>query len=350
MVSLSLYRGNLHRVPDVPRRWLMPTRAISFKDFKSLLHRRSKALSRLHSSTGPITTTSNPSPNPNPNPNSKENGIVIAPPLEDDKGANRFGEGTSKSAAPEQVKDQETFDCGESTVKAGDVSNSSPVEKHEVAEKGNEHLHSIDPHAETSSKADTLGDKEKRKREVEEKLEALSGKKHNLVQMLKQILNVEEELKRHNNSQGMANRSPVSPQVDMSNDSGSMSRHPTPRIGSEPHIGVDMEGRENEDVSNHNNYPRLIHQTSSTSPSSESPLRRPPYIQHNMVLHPSRPSLGMTSSPSPSRFAPTGHLGPPSTVPTVSVSGTNYVASSPSPAASGGTSSFRDVRQPSPWN
>lgn len=51
MVAISLYRGNLHRVPDVPRRWLMPTPQISLKDFKVLLNRRSRALSRLRSSS-----------------------------------------------------------------------------------------------------------------------------------------------------------------------------------------------------------------------------------------------------------------------------------------------------------
>ena len=58
MVAISLYRGNLHRAPDVPRRWLMPNPKISLKDFKSLLARRSKALSR---------TSSSSKPNPNPN-------------------------------------------------------------------------------------------------------------------------------------------------------------------------------------------------------------------------------------------------------------------------------------------
>jgi len=55
MVAISLYRGNLHRVPEVPRRWPMPAPKISLKDFKCLLARRSKALSRLRAS------------NPNPN-------------------------------------------------------------------------------------------------------------------------------------------------------------------------------------------------------------------------------------------------------------------------------------------
>lgn len=61
MVAISLYRGNLHRVPDVPRQWLMPRQNISLKEFKLLLKRRSKALSR----TAPA-TSSNPNPNPNP--------------------------------------------------------------------------------------------------------------------------------------------------------------------------------------------------------------------------------------------------------------------------------------------
>ena len=58
--------------------------------------------------------------------------------------------------------------------------------------------------------------------------------------------------------------------------------------------------------------------------------------------------MGVTGSPS--RFAPIGNQGHPGNPPAVSVSGTNYVASSPSPAASGGTSVFREARQPSPWN
>lgn len=45
MVAISLYRGNLHRVPtEIPRRLQLPTRKISPKDFKTLLNRRNKAL------------------------------------------------------------------------------------------------------------------------------------------------------------------------------------------------------------------------------------------------------------------------------------------------------------------
>lgn len=61
------------------------------------------------------------------------------------------------------------------------------------------------------------------------------------------------------------------------------------------------------------------------------------------------PSRGVVAS-SPSRFAPSCNGQQGGNLPTVSVTGTNYVASSPSPAGSGGTSVFRDARLPSPWN
>ena len=68
MVAISLYRGNLHRVPDVPRRWPMPAPKISLKDFKCLLARRSKALSRLRAS------------NPNPNNTLSDDSQLQPPP------------------------------------------------------------------------------------------------------------------------------------------------------------------------------------------------------------------------------------------------------------------------------
>lgn len=51
MVAISLYRGNLHRVSDVPRRWPMPKHRLSLRDFKLLTGKRSGALSRLRPST-----------------------------------------------------------------------------------------------------------------------------------------------------------------------------------------------------------------------------------------------------------------------------------------------------------
>ena len=107
MVAISLYRGNLHRVPDVPRRWLMPTPKICLKDFKSLLDRRSKALSRLNS------TTSNPDPNQQNEAPKEIRSSIIEPKLEPDK-VGDCGE------APE--KDQTGLDGGDCSVKEVDAS------------------------------------------------------------------------------------------------------------------------------------------------------------------------------------------------------------------------------------
>lgn len=94
MVAISLYRGNLHRVPDVPRRWLMPSHNISFRDFKSLLQRRSKALSRLLATTSSSPAKVSTSPNPNLNSNSsirpdaegpRNNGSAPDVPLETER-------------------------------------------------------------------------------------------------------------------------------------------------------------------------------------------------------------------------------------------------------------------------
>lgn len=51
--------------------------------------------------------------------------------------------------------------------------------------------------------------------------------------------------------QGMAARPSGQLHVDVMNDSGSMTRLNTPRMGSEAHFGGDMEGGEADDASNH---------------------------------------------------------------------------------------------------
>ncbi|XP_050256275.1 uncharacterized protein LOC126701892 isoform X2 [Quercus robur] len=319
MVAISLYRGNLHRVPDVPRRWLMPTPKLSLKDFKSLLHRRSKALSRLRS------TTPDPDPNSSQNPDlnqqaeaPKENPVLVEPKLEEEKASD------CEEAPPKnEENDQRRTDGGDCSVKPVVVD--APDLKPEKIDSG-------------AVGADVDG----QALPAETKPVDLAIANPN-----SEILNAEEELKRRNSMQGMGIRPSVPLQGDGANDMGSLTRHIAPRMGSEANLGGDMEGTEADDPLNHSINPRHVLRTSSMSPSSESPLRRPVYNQH-MVSHPSRTSLVAIGSPS--RFAPTGHPGNSGNLPTLSVSGTNYIPSSPSPAASGGTSAFRDARLPSPWN
>lgn len=97
-----------------------------------------------------------------------------------------------------------------------------------------------------------------------------------------QILNAEEEIKRRNC--GMTRPSGLL-QGDITTDSVLMTRHTTPRTGSEANLGGDMEGAEAEDASNQNAHSRHMLRMSSMSPSSESPLRRATYFQHNVVTY-----------------------------------------------------------------
>ncbi|XP_054795387.1 uncharacterized protein LOC129320248 [Prosopis cineraria] len=352
MVAISLYRGNLHRVPDVPRRWLMPAPKISLKEFKSLLGRRTRALSRLLAD-GAVTTTSTTLSIPNlvslsggqnEVPVIDKRSVAIQP--ESEKVSDN-GEGHSREG--EDHREPEL--CNGSIRKTVDGSNSLTDSKTDAIEKASKpfdgYASLVTKQTETiGDREDMLNGKEKRKKEVEDKLQVLNAKKHNLVLALKQILNVEEELKRRTSVQDIALRSSVPFQADGTNGTGSLTRHIIPRVGSEANLGCDVEGSENDDLSNHNMLSRNVHWMSSMSPS-ESPLRRTPCVQQNMVSQPSRASLGVTGSPS--RFA-LSHQGNPMNPPSVSLSGTGYIASSPSPAASGGTSIFRDARHPSPWN
>ncbi|KAJ8563240.1 hypothetical protein K7X08_031692 [Anisodus acutangulus] len=305
MVAISLYKGNLHRAPEAPRQWLMPTPKISLKDFKVLLRRRSHALSRLLTPppdaavTAP-TTTSNPKTDSKP-----EDEVPVLVPVKAEK-EGKLVDSSDVVVEPKLVV----------------------LENHEKLEI------LVNPSGfETSNKEDAT-DKQKRKKEIEDKLEILNMKKHGLVQLLKQILNAEEELKRRS-MQGMAVRSSLPLQVDTTNDTGSMTRLNTPRMGSDGNPTGEMDGEGGDDASNQNMLSRNLLRMSSTSPSSESQLRKTSY---NGPL--SSRSVGITVSPS--RFAPPGQQGQPSNLPSMSLSGTNFVASSPSPVASGGTSVFRD--------
>ncbi|XP_058782415.1 uncharacterized protein LOC131656843 isoform X2 [Vicia villosa] len=314
MVAISLYRGNLHRTPDVPRRWLMPNPKISLKDFKSLLARRSKALSRSQ-------------PNPNPNPNLLSTTTTNHKQLQ------------LSNQPPELVDSNKPLHGSDFEIDAFDKPSDA------AATSIDKHTHPV------IANVDLHHDKDKRKKEVEDKLQVLNAKKHSLVLVLKQILNAEEDLKRRNSlqQQGVVmTRGPsVPPKADGTNDTGSVTKYLALRLGSEGNLG-DLDGVEADDFTNHNNqHSQLVLRTSSMSPSSESPLRRTPSVQQNMVSNPARASF--TSAGSPSCFAHSGQQGNPPNLPSASVSGTSYIASSPSPAASGGTSVYRDAQHPSPW-
>lgn len=159
MVAISLYRGNLHRVPDIPRRWLMPTHNISIKDFKSLLHRRSKALSRLRTptSSSPAKLSTSPNPNPNPNTNSliksdgdgpRNNGSAPEVPLE----THRVSVGGERPSA--LVKERKKSDIGDNCIgKSGDGFDSFNGRKPCFAEQGSNPVENGGAHAKDKNPA-----------------------------------------------------------------------------------------------------------------------------------------------------------------------------------------------------
>ncbi|GLU12280.1 hypothetical protein SLE2022_289740 [Rubroshorea leprosula] len=116
MVALSLSRGKLHKVPvlpDVPPRWLTPTRKISLRDFKNLLQRCNKAVSLS-------------APSSNPNPDSKPQ--IEIPKVDDAPWEVRVEAGTLGALKP-GVQVEVTDKGGGSEAKGG---SEKPVDEAEL--------------------------------------------------------------------------------------------------------------------------------------------------------------------------------------------------------------------------
>ncbi|XP_044979767.1 uncharacterized protein LOC123447245 isoform X2 [Hordeum vulgare subsp. vulgare] len=180
---------------------------------------------------------------------------------------------------------------------------------------------------------------EERKRELTDKLDTLSKKKHDLVQMLKQILNAEEEIRTRSMQASLRAAMPQPPE---NTADGSVPRQ-VPRMTVD--VNFSEFAGESDAGSNQGTPGRPLHHVHSISPSTASFARSPfGSRNHNPGNTPRSPAAPF-STVSPSRFAGTGHQGHH---PSASLPASNFVASSPSPAASGGSSSvFRDYRPPS---
>ncbi|CAI9112439.1 OLC1v1012889C1 [Oldenlandia corymbosa var. corymbosa] len=304
MVAISLYRGNLHKVPDVPRKWLMPAHQLTIKDFKNLLGRRTRALSLLP----------NPQPVPGPNPRIGAN----SPKNDDDNGienpiadvATSAEPGISQLEEPQKNNDKGEENVGKLPSEGGncvqmmevDVSASAVVELNRnddlqnvatenelnVAKEGKEEEErkgekspevATKPNSETINKDAAESSDAKRKKEVEERLKFLKEQKHGLVQVLKQIQNAEDELKRRTSTQGGTGRPVIPLKVDIPNDSGSITRVNTPRMGSDGTSGAEIEGGEPNSLANLTIDTRQLLRVSSTSPSpsSDSQHKKPAF-------------------------------------------------------------------------
>ncbi|KAJ4809301.1 tRNA (Ile)-lysidine synthase [Rhynchospora pubera] len=301
MVAIALYRGNLHRVPNTPRRWPGPARSMSSSQFKSLLRRRSRALSRLTSLK--------------------------------DKDETREVQVEVKAEAEEEQGDKGEPEEAQEEPEEGELPHSDPPPS---------------PNAEASTAPDAGGltlNKEERKMQLEKKLQELNQTKHNLVQMLKQILNAEEEMKRRI-SQPPVTRGPITLPSENGPDVPSASRPGPPRISVEVNFGTDL-GGESDPGSTQSAPTRPFGQMQSPSPSASS-LSRSPFSNAPRGPLASSSLLGNPLTAPASFIPPTGQLSHASSLPPLlPLPGSTFVASSPSPAASGGTPSasvFRDSR------
>ncbi|CAA7404114.1 unnamed protein product [Spirodela intermedia] len=335
MVAISLYRGNLHRVPDVPRRWPMPPRAISVGEFRVLLDRRSRALAQLQAS-GTATDAEGDAEEEKLPSGEKEEGMG-------DSGCPKPGQSlvsSSAEVAPENA---------EGGIVARLEGSKEMVQDVEIGEGDGAGAGGNGPIF------DGVNDIEQRKRDLEKKLDVLNEKKHHLVQMLKQILNAEEEMKKRTSIEPPSIRASFPSQADAPTDTGSTIKIAAPRMTVEVNFGGDFSGGgESEEIASHGAQVRHSHHMQSPSPSSASPFNRPMhgFVHHNSASTPrgisTSTSLGSMTA-SPSRFAPSGHPGHMTSQPMVSISGTHFLASSPSPAGSGSASSvFRDSHLASP--
>ncbi|KAK3149669.1 hypothetical protein QOZ80_3AG0220670 [Eleusine coracana subsp. coracana] len=343
MVAISMYRGNLHlsggAEGTAPRRWELPRPAISGKRFRRLLRSRTLAFARLAGEEAPPRTGSPASPIPS---SSAEAGEEQQGQLQNEGEQQVQQQQQPEEGEVEQQQQQveEAEEEEEGAVEDADVNDAGEVvaeaDGNGDAEEGQGESEGVDPNQEASS-PDAV---EEKKRKLNDKLDILNKKKHDLVQMLKQVLNAEEEVRRRN---VQASLRASMPQPSENATDGSTISRLAPRMTVDVNfgdIGVDSDAGSNQGTPG-----RPLHHFPSISPSTASFARSPfGSMQHHSAHTPRSPATFSTASPS--RFAANGPQGQPPGLHSASLPG-GYVASSPSPAASGGSSSvFRDSRPP----
>eukprot|EP00262_Sarcandra_glabra_P004736 TRINITY_DN15984_c0_g1_i2.p1 TRINITY_DN15984_c0_g1~~TRINITY_DN15984_c0_g1_i2.p1 ORF type:complete len:344 (+),score=44.99 TRINITY_DN15984_c0_g1_i2:107-1033(+) len=263
----------------------MPAPRISRRDFKRLADKRAKTLARSRATTEPHI-------------NQEEEAEEEEEGMGDNSCSKQQNQENTLNSHVSATTAEKTVGCEEAKERRSDgppVSNSIPALPEPGGAPGvstdsrpqEMPLALVDPQIEVGNSLDVLNEKEKRKRDLVEKLSKLNDNKHNLVQILKQVLNVEEELKKRSSIHVLGARPAVPLQGEATADTGLVTtRHPVPKMSSEANFGGDLEG-ESEEGSNHNTQARHLQPMRSTSPSAASPLRRPPHssLQYNTLVH-----------------------------------------------------------------
>lgn len=391
MVVISFYRGNLHKVPDIPRRWPIPKPSISLRNFKLLLDKRNEALKRLYVQDSMEEAEAE---GMGDNGCSKEEDKCSPEPKT--SGANKRkreqecidydkeikSPGTTAGHQPDAPAQME---CDEPVVPKNDgnpkiasdcpgpqASESPKAKKSDVEEmdvdsdkqdSGSVPLEKLPettkPTKEVHKSADAIADKSKRKMELEGKLKELTEEKHHLVQMLKHILSNEEEMKKRGQMAIQSSAMHVS--IPCQGETTADGSH-TRQAGR--NFYGDLEEGELEDACTPSPHSHNLHHALGPAGSLGSVLGRPPNSLQQQIQSSQQTKTGLTVGHSPHNSNPSqGLLASPSLLgaygahtqhahlPPLSISGTPVATSSPSPAASSGTSILRDTRRTSPsWN
>eukprot|EP00252_Welwitschia_mirabilis_P007880 TRINITY_DN19589_c0_g1_i1.p1 TRINITY_DN19589_c0_g1~~TRINITY_DN19589_c0_g1_i1.p1 ORF type:complete len:371 (-),score=71.68 TRINITY_DN19589_c0_g1_i1:363-1427(-) len=352
MVVFSFYRGNLHRVPDIPRKWTVPKPSISLQTFRILLNKREEALRQLRSQ------------GQNDAINGNGNDAALS-----GKKRKRQPDDTEKDIDMDDAEDPKldanSMDCDPPLVEKCPSQIESENAKQEDQgdrEKGLRDAsetapspHNV-PLQQASDNPDANTEQMKRKLQLEAKLKELTEEKHHLVQMLKQILSNEEEMKKKGQMAGQSSVTHAFCPQGESMPEGSQVRQFARNVHG------DLEEGELEDTCTPSHYSHIMHhvhgfhgsgigrQQTSLQHSSQSPQQFKSSLATNVHgLNNINVSLGAPSSPSPRGVY--GSQGQHSHLPQLSISMTQAMASSPSPAGSSGTSIFREMKRTSPsWN
>ncbi|EMS47215.1 hypothetical protein TRIUR3_17431 [Triticum urartu] len=293
MVAISMYRGNLHRGgDDAARRWPVPPPTLSASQFRRLLHRRSLAVSRLagaprpnspnfrpdDGAAGPVAVGEAPEVDGGQQQHQaerqggeghdvqmqqqqqgEEEGQGVQDQQGEGDGQDEQQQGDEEEQEEGAVEDVEMDDAGE--VVAGDADaggNGDP-------EEGQGESEGFDPNSEVGQPDGV----EERKRELTDKLDTLSKKKHDLVQMLKQILNAEEEIRTRSMQASLRAAMPQPPE---NTADGSVPRQ-VPRMTVD--VNFSEFAGESDAGSNQGTPGRPLHHVHSISPSTASFARSP---------------------------------------------------------------------------
>ncbi|XP_057820085.2 uncharacterized protein LOC131032999 isoform X3 [Cryptomeria japonica] len=311
MGVISFYRGNLHKVPDTPRRWPIPKPSISLHDFKILLEKRSRALERLQLNAhedddeeaegmGDNDCTKEEDPSLLQENKRKRETAELEDHSERATKCSKFNEAEEEKGhadfpmecEPQIVSKDGRDDAPELHPNFSDSAKSKKsnaeemdVDSHKQEPSGpvseDKTIKDAKPAQEAHKNPEEIANKLKRKHELESKLKDLTEEKHHLVQMLKHILSTEEEMKKRSQValQTSAMNMSLPSQGEATVDVGSHTKQAGRRVRTELNCYGDLEEGELEDVCTPSPHSHNLHVNGPTGPLGSVSGRQPNSLQ-----------------------------------------------------------------------